>query len=128
MIMFRFIILPIAVPASATWKPPDQSMTSLIAYSNSSLNVTCVSDGYPPPNVTLQQYEKSSDITWINTLLIPELVKQEETKETWTFPYNFTSGKSERLRCFAINNVTYDQNGEGFLVEAFSKNSNFSIF
>ncbi|PIK54990.1 hypothetical protein BSL78_08129, partial [Apostichopus japonicus] len=112
-------LIQVKFPASATWKPPDQSMTSLIAYNNSSLNVTCVSDGYPPPSVTLQQYKNNSDITWVNTLLIPELLKQEGTEKTWTFLYSFTSGTSDRLRCFAFNNFTNDQNDDGFLVEAF---------
>lgn len=58
---------------------------------------------------------------WINTISCPELVRQEGTQILTTFLYHFLPDNlSEKLRCFASNNLS-DNGGNGFLVEAFSK-------
>ncbi|PIK34279.1 hypothetical protein BSL78_28896 [Apostichopus japonicus] len=54
---------------------------------------------------------------WVNTDIIPDLIKEEGAQRTWTLLYHVTNGISERLRCFAFNGFTNQEEDNGFLVE-----------
>ncbi|XP_071842834.1 neural cell adhesion molecule 1-B-like isoform X2 [Apostichopus japonicus] len=107
-------------PATAVWESPEESTTPLIVENNTYINITCVYDGFPPPNITLQKHNADLEIGWINTNSFPEPVGRNDTHITVTFLYYFSSeNSSERLRCFASNNLSDTQGGHGVLVEAF---------
>ncbi|XP_071842662.1 uncharacterized protein [Apostichopus japonicus] len=107
-------------PATAVWESPEESTTPLIVENNTYINITCVYDGFPPPNITLQKYNADLEMRWTNTNSFPEPVRRNETHITVTFLYYFASEKSsERLRCFASNNLSDIQGDHGVLVEAF---------
>ncbi|XP_071842931.1 uncharacterized protein [Apostichopus japonicus] len=106
----------VTYPASAEWIPPYNAMTSVIAERYTSLTITCTSDGNPPPHHILQRYDTNMT-RWVNTSIIPDLIKEEGTQRTWTLFYNVTNSISERLRCFAFNGFTNQEEGNGFLVE-----------
>ncbi|XP_071842280.1 uncharacterized protein [Apostichopus japonicus] len=108
------IIVP--VPVTAVWKPPSKSMTSILAERYTYVNITCITDGNPMPSLLLQRYNHSIDM-WVNTSLKPELVLQEGTLTTWNVLYNITSNIYEKLRCFAFNNFTSNEDDDGFLVD-----------
>ncbi|XP_071841532.1 uncharacterized protein [Apostichopus japonicus] len=104
-------------PATSVWKSPT---TPLIVENNTYINITCLYDGFPPPNITLQKYNADLKMRWINTNSFPEPVRRNDTHITVTFLYYFSSeNSSERLRCFASNNMSDIQGDHGVLVEAF---------
>ncbi|XP_071813536.1 uncharacterized protein [Apostichopus japonicus] len=98
------------------WKPPSPSTTSIIVERYTCVNITCISEGYPPVNVTLQKYTDNSNKPWMNTDLVPR-IKLEGNQTTWYFVYNLTSATFDRLRCFADNIFTKHTQDQGFLVE-----------
>ncbi|XP_071813561.1 uncharacterized protein [Apostichopus japonicus] len=109
---------------TVVWKPPSPSTTSIIVERYTCVNITCISEGYPPVNVTLQKYTDYSNKPWINTDLVPR-IKQERNQTTWYFVYNLTSATFDRLRCFADNSFTKHTQDQGFLVETESQPGSF---
>ncbi|XP_071813543.1 uncharacterized protein [Apostichopus japonicus] len=101
---------------TVVWKPPSPSTTSIIVERYTCVDITCISEGYPPVNVTLQKYTDYTNKPWINTDLVPR-IKLEGNQTTWYFVYNLTSATFDRLRCFADNSFTKHTQDQGFIVE-----------
>ncbi|XP_071843189.1 uncharacterized protein [Apostichopus japonicus] len=104
-------------PAHAWWEPPHAFASSMIADRSQTVNVTCLSEGYPSPVVHLQIKNTDEHDQWFNLPSTAELLEDSITFQRWQFQLRLTNNTSLFLRCFASNNQTNATIDEGFLVE-----------
>lgn len=89
----------------------------MIADRSQTVNVTCLSEGYPSPVVHLQIKNTDEHDQWFSLPSTAELLEDSITFQRWQFQLRLTNKTSLFLRCFASNNQTNATVDEGFLVE-----------
>ncbi|PIK35941.1 hypothetical protein BSL78_27228, partial [Apostichopus japonicus] len=104
-------------PAHAWWEPPHAFASCMIADRSQTVNVTCLSEGYPSPVFHLQIKNTDEHDQWFSLPSTAELLEDSITFQRWQFQLRLINNTSLFLRCFASNNQTNATIDEGFLVE-----------
>lgn len=89
-------------PASVELSPLAHFGDHIVVEKYRIVAVTCLSEGYPNPDVVLQKRIPSRN-EWMT---LPHKETQTDVNgTTWTFSYNMTNETSCSLRCYADNGI-----------------------
>lgn len=92
-------------------------MSTVVAVErNQIFNVSCTSEGNPPPNVTLQK--RTGKTTWVTADETFESTKGD----VWTFLYNISRETFSDLKCVATNRI--GDVGESNVITLYTKGMN----
>ncbi|KAJ8027785.1 Synaptogenesis protein syg-2 [Holothuria leucospilota] len=83
------------------------------------VNITCIFQGNPSPNISLQRRNMEND--WINTSMQTYPVKQTITMTSQTFLYESAQEKSVRFKCTAYNGIGSATQSKEFQIEVLGK-------
>ncbi|PIK36091.1 hypothetical protein BSL78_27076 [Apostichopus japonicus] len=113
--------LDIQDPASVRWIPHDALSSCIIADKNGNVNVTCLYDGYPSPDIGIQSLGTNNTGIWRNVSFVGTILEIDGGLNTWLYQVNIASNQSVTLRCASFNCHLPCTHGDGFLVEATCK-------
>ncbi|PIK51673.1 hypothetical protein BSL78_11435 [Apostichopus japonicus] len=109
--------LDIQDPASVRWKPHDALSNYVIAERNGNVNVTCLSDGYPSPDIGIQSLRTNNNAIWQNLSFAGTILETDGGLKTWLYQVNIASNQSVTLRCAIFNCHMPCKHGDEFLVK-----------